>query len=201
MLHKPRFIDIAAGAILVLCCAAPSLAADTKPSRPGPSAKVFGIVTARSDKDITIKTEGEDEAKRYLLAPAGGAPSADLKTALKMVFPTNLVVFQAQDGQEPVLTGILAMHSKTRQGMTTGTIVAVDSKATMPNFDVKPSGRGHTERYVPRWDVKAKSMDKNLVQIINGLNVGDKVKISWTYDERKRAVQIVVTSKAKPATP
>ena len=67
---------------------------------------VFGIVTAKTDKDITIKAEGENEAKRYLLAPQGGAAKADLQAALKMVFPTNLVVFQAQGDQDPVLTGI-----------------------------------------------------------------------------------------------
>jgi hypothetical protein len=68
----------------------------------------------------------------------------------------------------------------------------------MPYFDLKPSGKGHTERYVARWDMAAKSVDKKLVQIIAGLNVGDKLKVAWFYDERKRATQIQVTAKAKP---
>jgi hypothetical protein len=174
-------------------------AAEKKPVRAGAAqgGKVFGIVTAKTDKDITIKAEGEDEAKRYLLVAQGGAPKADLQAALKMVFPTNLVMFQSQGEEEPVLTGIQAIHSKTRFGTVTGTVVAVDANPKWPVFDVKPDRRGYTERYVAVWNPATKSCDQRLVQIITGLNVGDKVKVGWFYDERKRATQIQVISKAK----
>jgi hypothetical protein len=202
MSGKNWFVSALAGAVLALgFCGKTSLqAADKKPART--SARqgegTFGIVTAKSDKEITIKAEGEDEAKRYLLAPKGGAPKADLQAALKMVFSTNLVVFQAQGDQDPVLTGIQALHAKTRVGMVTGTVVAVDADPKWPTFDLKPSGKGHTERYVARWDMAAKSVDKKLAQIIAGLNVGDKLKVAWFYDERKRATQIQIIAKAKP---
>ncbi len=130
--------------------------------------------------------------------PPRAAPKADLQAALKMVFPTNLVVFQFQGEQNPVLTGIQAIHSKTRVGTATGTVAAVDADPKWPTFDLKPSGRGHTERYVARWDMAAKTVDQRLARIIAGLNVGDKVKVAWSYDERKRAVQIQVIAKAKP---
>ncbi len=195
------FVSIVAGVILAVgfCGTQPLQAAEKKPSRA--SARqgegTFGIVTAKTDKNITIKAEGEDEAKRYLLAPQGGTPKADLQAALKIVFPTNLVVFQVQGDQDPALTSIQAIHSKTRVGMAAGTVVAVDADPKWPTLDVKPSGPGHTERYVARWDMAAKSVDQNLAKIIAGLNVGDKVKITWSYDERKRAQQIQVIGKAK----
>jgi hypothetical protein len=196
-----RFVSALAGAVLaVYVCGTPSSqAAEKKSARAGASQgdKVFGIVTGKTDKDITIKAEGEDEAKHYLLATPGSAPKADLQAALKMVFPTNLVMFQTQGEQDPVLTGIQAIHSKTRSGMVTGTVVAVDADPKWPTFDVKPGSQGHTERYVARWDMAAKSVDKKLAQIIAGLNVGDKVKVAWSYDERKRATQIQVIGKAK----
>ena len=195
------FVSAIVGAILAVgFCGTQSLqAAEKKPVRAAEAGgKVFGIVTAKTDKDITIKTEGEEEAKRYLLASQGGAPKADLRAALKMVFPTNLVVFQAQGDQDPVLTGIQALHSRTRTGMVMGTVVAVDADPKWPTFDLKPGGKGHTERYVARWDMAAKSVDKKLAQIIAGLNVGDKLKVAWFYDERKHATQIQVTAKAKP---
>ena len=154
-------------------------------------------MTAKTDKDITIKAEGEDDAKRYLLAPQGGAPKVELKAALKMVFPTNLVMFQSQGEEELVLTGIQAIHSKTRFGMVAGTVVAVDANPKWPVFDVKPGNRGYTERYVAAWNPATKSWDQRLVQIITGLNVGDKVKVGWAYDERKRTVQIQVIARAK----
>lgn len=190
-----------AGAVLAsLLCGAPSLqAAETKSSRATPhqTGGTFGIVTAKTEKDITIKAEREDKAKRYLLAPQGGTPKAELQTALKMVFSTNLVMFQSQGEQDPVLTGIQAIHSKTQVGMATGTVVAVDADPKWPTLDVKPSGPGHTERYVARWDMAAKSVDQNLAKIIAGLSVGDKVKIAWSYDERKRAQQIQVIAKTQ----
>jgi hypothetical protein len=196
------FVSVVAGVILAVgFCGTQSLqAAEKKPSRASSrqGEGTFGIVTAKTDKDITIKAEGENEAKRYLLAPQGGAPKADLQTALKIVFPTNLVVFQARGDQDPVLTGIQAIHSKTRVGMVTGTVVAVDADPKWPTFDLKPSGKGHTERYVAVWNSATKSADQRLVQIIAGLNVGDKLKVAWFYDERKRATQIQVTAKAKP---
>ncbi len=163
------------------------------------SGKVTGIVTAKTGQDITVKAEGTQKPQRYRLASqAGGAPPADVQAALKKVFVTDLVVLQWQGEQEPVVTSIHAIHSKTRAGVVAGTVVAVDPAGNMPSFDVKPNGRGFTERYVPRWDVAAKGWDKGLVRTIAGLNVGDKVKIAWSYDERKRAVQIQVLSRARP---
>lgn len=52
-----------------------SQAAERKPAAADAAtkgAKVVGIVTAKSDKDIMVKAEGENEAKRYLLAPESG---------------------------------------------------------------------------------------------------------------------------------
>lgn len=202
---KSMLAQVLAGAVLAgsFCGAAPLQAAEKKPSRATArqAGGTFGIVTAKTEKDISIKAEGEDGAKRYLLAPQGGTPKADLQSALRMVFVTNLVVFQSQGEQDPVLTGIQAIHSKVRAGTATGTVVTVDADPKWPTFDVKPSGPGHTERYVARWDMAAKSVDQNLAKIIAGLNVGDKVKIAWSYDERKRAQQIQVMAKAraKPA--
>ena len=124
---------------------------------------------------------------------------ADVQAALKNVFVTNLVTLQCRGEQDPVLTSIRAMHSRTRIGTVSGTVTAVEPawKDTL-SFDVKPSGTGFTERYVPRWDVAAKGVDKTLLRTISGLNVGDKVKVAWYYDERKRATQIQVLSRAKP---
>jgi hypothetical protein len=163
------------------------------------SGKVTGIVTAKTDKDITVKAEGAQKPQRYRLASqAGGALPADVQAALKMVFVSNLVVLQWQGEEEPVVTGIHAIHSKTRFRAVTGTVAAVEPAGGMPSVDVKPSGRGFTERYVVRWDAATKGWDKGLVRTVAGSSVGDKVKVAWSYDERKRAMQIQVLSRPKP---
>ena len=104
-----------------------------------------------------------------------------------MVFPTNLVVLQWQGEQDPVLTSIQAMHAKTRFGTVTGIVTAVEPapKGALPCFDLKPISRGPTERYAPNWDFAAKSFDKNFTLALAAMNVGDKVKVNWNYDERK----------------
>jgi hypothetical protein len=184
--------------------ALPALGQEKAPRAAAKGGKMFGIVTAKTDKDITVKAEGQQEPQVYRYAsPSGGGTSAELKAALKMVFVSNLVVLQAKGEDEPVLTSIQAIHSKARSGVTSGTVVAVEpagagNNRNMPSLDVKPNVRGPTERYVTRWDPATKGWDKSLLQILAGLKVGDKVKIAWSYDERKRAVQIRVTGQAKP---
>ena len=68
--------------------------------------KLVGIVTAKTDKEITIKADGEDESKTLLLAPQGGGPKADLQAALKTVFVPNLVTFSCQGEDQPVISSI-----------------------------------------------------------------------------------------------
>ena len=179
-------------------------AKETAKTAAAKNGKITGICTAKTDKEITVKAEGTQKLQRYRLnAPSSGAQSAEFQKALKMVFPTNLVVLQWQGEQDPVLTSIQAMHAKTRFGTVTGIVTAVEPapKGALPCFDLKPISRGPTERYAPNWDFAAKSFDKNFTRALAAMNVGDKVKVNWNYDERKRAAQIQVLSraKAKPA--
>ncbi len=151
----------------------------------------------KTDKDITIKAEGEDETKSYLLAPQGGTPKADLQAALKTVFVPNLVMFSSQGQDQPVLTSIRVILPPVRMGVATGTVVACESKPKgIAWVEVKPSDRGYTQRLWPQFGPGG--MNKEMTRIIGELNVGDKIKVSWTYDERLRAAKIQVIAKAKP---
>ena len=175
----------------------PGLALHGKPPE---KETVTGIVTAKTAKDITVKAEGAQQPRRYLLpSQAGGAPSADLQAAMKMVLPSDLVSLQWQGDQEPVVTSIHTIHPKTRFGVVTGTVVTVEPNGfgKVPCLDVKPRGRGFTERYVPHWDIAANRPDANLTRAIAGLHAGDQVKIIWFYDNRNRAYQIQVMGGAQ----
>lgn len=202
MNRKSWFAGILAGVVLAVgFCGTPSLQAAEKKSPLGPG-KVVGIVTAKTDKDITIKAEGEDEAKRYLLAPQGGAPKADLQAALKTVFVPNLVMFSSQGQDQPVVTNIRVILPPMRMGVATGTVVARENKPKEVAWvEVKPSDRGYTQRLWPRFVGGPDGFDKEMVRTFGELNVGDKVKVGWTYDERLRAVKIQVVSRAKQEGP
>ena len=74
MNERSWFLRIVGTVVLVTgVCVMPSVqAAERKPSHAGASqgGRVFGIVTAKTDKDITIKAEGETEAKRQVTGKA-----------------------------------------------------------------------------------------------------------------------------------
>jgi hypothetical protein len=148
---------------------------------------------------LSVKAEGETEPKRYLLAPESGTPKAELQAALKTVFVPNLITLEWQGSDKPVVTSLQVIFPKARTGVLTGTVIGVANKPKEIWFDVKPTGKGFTERYWPQFVGGPDGFDKKMIGTIGELNVGDKIKLGWSYDERKRATQIQVTSKAKPA--
>lgn len=205
MSGRSWFASAAAGVALAggLCVALSLQAAEKKSSRASgrQGNGIVGIVTAKTDKDITIKAEGENEAKRYRLAPEGGEPRADLQAALKKVFVPNLVMIESQGQEQPVVTNIRVILPKTRQGVAAGTVVARGSPPKEAWLDVRPSDHGYTQRLWPRFVGGPDGFDKEMVRTFGELNVGDKIKVAWFYDERLRAVKIQVISRAKQADP
>jgi len=164
------------------------------------SGKVVGIVTDRKDTFIMVKPEGKQESERFALAAAGGTVSPTLQAALKTVFIPNLVALKWQrQEEEPVVTEITVVRPKTRMGTVFGTVVAheLSEKTKSCYFDVKPAGgQGFTECYWPRFIPNQGGFDKDMIETIGKLNVGDKVKVDWVCDERKRAAKLQVLSHA-----
>ena len=189
MMLRRMFVHVWSAAVLAggVLAATMLLAEDPSPATQPQNGKVTGILIAKTDKDITIKADGETETRKFQL-PAGGGPRIQ-----KMLFIPNLVELEwkTQD-QQRVVTAIHEIVPRVNNGVIMGTVVAVDSSDGEHYVDVKPV-QGFTERYWPRW------IGKFDVDMIRDLKVGDKVKVTWTRDERKRAIQIQVTAKA-PAT-
>ena len=102
-----------------------------------------------------------------------------------MVFVPNLVSFSSQGQDQPVITSIRVIVPPVRMGVATGTVVTRESK---PNgiawVEIKPSDRGYAQRLWPQFG--RGGMDKDMTRVIGELNVGDKVRVSWTYDKRFR---------------
>ncbi|MGA2063743.1 MAG: hypothetical protein ABSG86_02180 [Thermoguttaceae bacterium] len=162
--------------------------------------KLTGIVTEKTDKYVMVQAEGASEAKRYLFAPeGGGAPKADLQAALKTVFVPNLVALEWQGQEQPVLTAVRVILPRMRTGVVTGIVVVRASKAREVWLEVKPSGKGFTERYWPRFVGGPDGFDKGMIRTIGELNPGDKIKLAWAYDERKRAAAIQILARSKQA--
>ena len=60
--------------------------------------------------------------------------------------------------------------------------------------EVKPDADGASERYTPCWiggmPKDGGGLDKAVLSTLNTFNVGDKVRLEWRFDERKRVVAI-----------
>jgi len=165
------------------------------------SGSVTGILTDKTDKYIMVKPEGAKEPQRFLLAPPnGGAADPAVQSALKMVFIPNLVTLQWQLQDEPVVTAIHPIQPKTRMGTVLGTIVARECMDKSVYIEVKPAPEGFTERYWPRFVGNSApnlgGFDKEMIQKIGELSVGDRVKLTWVCDERKRATKVDILMRA-----
>jgi hypothetical protein len=166
--------------------------------------RVTGILIAKDDKSIMVKAEGSQEPTRYLL-PTPGSSKTDVRAALKAVFVPNLVAVAWEGQDERVVTAISAIVPKQKTGVVTGTIVAQASGDREVYIDVKPAGRGFTERYWPAFVGNSRpnlgGFDKQAIETIAKLKVGDRVRVAWYCDERKRASQVKVIAPAPNAKP
>jgi len=168
--------------------------------------RIVGIVTQieatgkKGDAFLMLKAEGAKEATRFLLAAPGSDMDPKLQAALKSVFPSNLVTLEWRGQDVPVITGIRTMLPSVQTGFLSGTVVDRTSEGKDVSIDVKPDGQP-TERYLPNW--VAGGWNKEVCAAIAATNIGDKVKLRWYYDERRRVVELSVISKALvvPRTP
>jgi len=213
MIGKGAFVRVLAAAVLAggMWCGLASGAEEPKnapatgPNSTAKSGKVVGIVTARTDADITIKPEGAQETQRYLLAPAGGTVNPTVQAELKKVFIPNLVALQWQRQDEAVVTSLHVIVPKVRKGSVAGTVVGKMSTDKEIYADVKPAGQGFTERYWPPFVIDPGThkggFDMKVIETIGKLNAGDKVQVDWYYDERKRAAKVQVFVRAPAPKP
>lgn len=194
-------------ALAGIACGAMTVAADdpknppaSKPSPSLPPGTVVGIVVARTDKDITIKPDGEKATTRYLLQEKNAA----LAAAMRTVRWSNLVgmVCKSDNGQT-VVAAIQVIVPSEKSGTLRGIVTDKSTDGQLKYIEVKPA-TGYTESYVPNWDKDANTWSKEAVAAIAGVNVGDQVEVNWTYTDRKRLVGLKLatkpkTSESKPA--
>jgi hypothetical protein len=204
MIGKGVFVRVVTAAVLASgLWGGLTLQAEEKKNAPAAkSGKAVGILTAKTDTEITVKPEGKAEEQTFLLAPPGGTPSATVQAAVKTLFVPNLVALQWQlQEEQPVVTSIHVIMPKVRTGTVMGTIVTRESTDKSVYIDVKPAGQGYTERYWPRFIPNQGGFDKEMIQTIGTLNVGDKIKLDWVCDERKRAAKVQVIARAPKPKP
>ncbi len=73
--------------------------------------------------------------------------------------------------------------NRTLRGAREGT-----RRRSAPSIELTPDG-GRRDRYVPRWI--GGGLEKPILQAISKLAVGDRIRVDWIYDVRKRALRVV----------
>jgi len=154
-----------------------------------------GILAYKGDAWIAVQIEGEKDVVGYTIAPPEGQAGQEavqaLQAAIKALVIPNLVeVTGTQQGDKRTLTSVKMIVPTSTSGVVQGTVVGKEKNT----IDVKPDREGPVERYSPQWiggmPNEGGGPDKNALQAISEVQVGDKVQVQWLYEQRKRIVQI-----------
>ncbi|MCX7806071.1 MAG: serine/threonine protein kinase, partial [Planctomycetota bacterium] len=140
---------------------------------------------------VDFKADGEDVSRRYPLATgADGTPDRAILDVLQKVFSLNRgrVSWRLVNGQ-PVATAVEIATPKEQSGTLIGVLTFNQNNC----IEVKPDS-GPPERFIPRWmgghPSQGGGLDRQMVAALTRFKVGDRVRVSWIYETRKRVVGI-----------
>jgi hypothetical protein len=157
--------------------------------------RASGILTAKGDAWIEVKADGEKRARRLIprfiaaLPPRqGGLDHVMLAKFTELVVGNRVNLLWTVDEALRVVD-IAQVAPRGREGKVTGTV----DEAGRGFIDVLPDDEdGVLERYYPQWidDGNGGALDAEMLKKLATLKAGDRVTVEWTYDERKRAVEV-----------
>lgn len=157
---------------------------------------VTGILTEKGKTWIEVKPDGESERRRFFPFWRGGMPKdgGGFDTAtlegFKNLFGGNRLRVAWRFEERARIVSVEMIVPKEKSGAVTG--VVIDRGDAW--MEVKPDGAGPAERYTPHWiggmPDDGGGLDKKMLEAISAVRVGDRIRVRWEYEERKRAVEI-----------
>jgi hypothetical protein len=149
-----------------------------------------GIVTAKDKNWIEVKLDGVEGPQRFMPQWQGGNNGGLCPQTLEAIAKTPIaarVELKWKKDEHLRVLAIRVVQPPAKEGQVVGTIVDKGENW----IDIKPKDAGPTERYMPRWiGGKEGGSEPKMREAIGHLEVGDHVRVRWTYDERKRIVDI-----------
>ncbi len=170
-----------------------------------------GILLRRSEKGNNLIVKLDDGSILHLSVGIGSLWDrvAKLVTLNRVRVSWHTVeTMEGRDGRK-LLSAIDSLVEGVKSGSTTGVITAKENSKALPGIElrcVKEKDKDKTsilERFTARWeggDGKDAGPNKDTIKQISELHIGDKVKIDWSFDERKRIEKIEVLEAAAPKT-
>ncbi len=172
-----------------------ALAISEKDTATAPSGGIVTGILDRMDKRagwFELQADADRKVERYVPFEVGGRPNPKtVETVDKNLFSCNraTVIWKSHKGQRRVTAAWMQIPKET-SGTATGTVKEVFTTARGPwaTFDLQPDGGGPVECYAPRW--QRGGPEKAISAAIRGLKAGQRVRVKWIYEHRKRAVNI-----------
>jgi hypothetical protein len=154
-----------------------------------------GIIMEKAPKPGTdyvgFKADGEDVPRRFSPPPLpGGGPDLQVLDAIKGVVTLNRakLSWKLQPDGQPAVVGI-----QLEVPPPNGTLVGTITHHLNNCIEVKPDN-GPPERFLPRWiggmPNVGGGLDKAVVQILSKFKLGDRVKVTWIYVDRKLVTNV-----------
>ena len=155
-----------------------------------------GLAVAKGAGWIEVRADGASETIRYRARWIGGMPKdgggleQTIVEAIRKVAVPNRVRLQWIVEEGPRVTAIETLRPAVDAGIIEGTVTSRGETW----IEVKPFGDGPAERYMPRWigglPKNGGGLDKAVSGAMREFKIGDKVRLEWLFDERKRVVAI-----------
>lgn len=150
---------------------------------------VSGVLVKKDGATIFVKADGAEEAVKYRPRWKGGNPDQgggfdkEIEEQIKKIPVTNRVrvTWVLEEGRR--VTAIECLKPEDEKGVDEGTVTEVGE-----NFIEIRTADGSYERYLPRWHDGG--LDQEMLAKIRNFKAGQKVRVEWVYDERKRVVGI-----------
>lgn len=164
------------------------------------SGELEGLLVSKdkSGKWIEFIADGSDKAVKYIPEWVGGNPNdggglkKDTIEAISKIPVPNRVLLKWKDEEHLRVVEIKVLEPEKKEGSSEGVVTVINENW----FEIKISkgDKVRVERFMPKWKggipKDGGGLEKEMVQEIAKLKVGDTVSVKWVYDERKRVTKI-----------
>lgn len=164
------------------------------------SGELEGLLVSKGKNGefVEIIPDGSETAVKYIPEWVGGNPNdgggfkkETVETIKKLITP-NRVLLKWKNEEHLRVVEIKILEPQKKEGVAKGLVTNV--KEGWFELKITEKEKVRIERFMPRWIGKMPKdgggLDKEMVEEISKLKVGDSISVTWTYDERKRVTKI-----------
>lgn len=221
---RSMYIKVLAGTVLVASAwGEMALAAGQEHEQPA-QGTLTGVVTAKTERSISVRIDESNEVKQFIPNWIGGLPKdgggldkqmlhtiretpvgSRVRVQWMMLEHLRVVGLEVLErprgdrpegehrentGNEPEKKDGGPHAVGHREGVLVGNVTGKGEAW----IEVQGEGQEKPTRYTPRWiggmPKDGGGLDKHMLEIFRGLNVGNRIRLTWVVDERPRAVAI-----------